>query len=221
MSDGGKFRVYKYIYIYIFFSLQAMVSHAFKMYISWYRHEPGMVWICCVLSGALLFVTPWTVACQAPLSMKFSRQEDWSGLPYPIPGVRMGRNKTELEAWRYLQQSGSKVINASAKRWQVFCRSKRDFMEAWKGFNNNSAIIRERHLGLRTHKNKGRNVCEEEYFLLETLETLFECVIWNHFDGSFINMSLKSKIRLIVKNSGLALSLPFTGFGKIALLLIT
>ena len=34
-------------------------------------------------------------------------------------------------------------------------------------------------------------------------------------------MSLKSKIRLIVKNSGLALSLPLTGFGKIALLLIT
>ena len=32
--------------------------------------------------------------------------------------------------WRYLQQSGSKVINAWAKRWQVFCRSKRDFMEA-------------------------------------------------------------------------------------------
>ena len=89
------------------------------------------------LSHVRLFATPWTVACQAPLSMKFSRQEDWSGLPYPIPGVWMGRNKTELEAWKYLQQSGSKVINASAKRWQVFCRSKRDFMEAWKGFNNN------------------------------------------------------------------------------------
>ena len=28
-------------------------------------------------------VTPWTVACQAPLSMGFSRQEYWSGLPFP------------------------------------------------------------------------------------------------------------------------------------------
>ena len=33
-----------------------------------------------------LFATPWTVAYQAPLSMKFSRQEYWSGLPYPSPG---------------------------------------------------------------------------------------------------------------------------------------
>ena len=31
-------------------------------------------------------VTPWTVACQAPLSMAFSRQEYWSGLPFPSPG---------------------------------------------------------------------------------------------------------------------------------------
>ena len=29
--------------------------------------------------------TPWTVACQAPLSMGFSRQEYWSGLPFPVP----------------------------------------------------------------------------------------------------------------------------------------
>ena len=33
-----------------------------------------------------LFATPWTVACQAPLSMGFSRQEHWSGLPCPPPG---------------------------------------------------------------------------------------------------------------------------------------
>ena len=30
--------------------------------------------------------TPWTVACQTPLSMGFSRQECWSGLPFPSPG---------------------------------------------------------------------------------------------------------------------------------------
>ena len=32
------------------------------------------------------FGTPWTVAHQAPLSMGFSRQEYWSGLPFPTPG---------------------------------------------------------------------------------------------------------------------------------------
>ena len=38
------------------------------------------------LSRVRLFVTPWTVAHQAPLSMGFSRQEYWSGLPFPSPG---------------------------------------------------------------------------------------------------------------------------------------
>ena len=38
------------------------------------------------LSHVQLFVTPWTVAHQASLSMGFSRQEDWSGLPCPPPG---------------------------------------------------------------------------------------------------------------------------------------
>ena len=33
-----------------------------------------------------LFATPWTVAHQGPLSMKFSRQGYWSGLPFPFPG---------------------------------------------------------------------------------------------------------------------------------------
>ena len=32
------------------------------------------------------FATPWTVACQTPLSMGFSRQEYWSGLPFPPSG---------------------------------------------------------------------------------------------------------------------------------------
>ena len=38
------------------------------------------------LSRVQLFVTPWTTACQAPLSMGFFRQEYWSGLPFSSPG---------------------------------------------------------------------------------------------------------------------------------------
>ena len=38
------------------------------------------------LSRVRLCATPWTVACQAPLFMGFSRQEYWSGLPFPSPG---------------------------------------------------------------------------------------------------------------------------------------
>ena len=39
------------------------------------------------LSRVRLFATPWTVAYQAPLSMGFSRQEYWSGLPLPSPDL--------------------------------------------------------------------------------------------------------------------------------------
>ena len=38
------------------------------------------------LSRVRLFATPWTVAHKPPLSMAFSRQEYWSGLPFPSPG---------------------------------------------------------------------------------------------------------------------------------------
>ena len=45
-------------------------------------------------SRVQLFATPWTAARQAPLSMRFSRQEEWSGLPFPSledipdPGIK-------------------------------------------------------------------------------------------------------------------------------------
>ena len=42
--------------------------------------------VCCHFSCVQLFVTLWTVAHQAPLFMGFSRQEYWSGLPFPSPG---------------------------------------------------------------------------------------------------------------------------------------
>ena len=39
-----------------------------------------------VAKSCLTLETPWTVAFQAPLTMGFSRQEYWSGLPFPSPG---------------------------------------------------------------------------------------------------------------------------------------
>ena len=43
------------------------------------------------LSRVQLFATPWTVAYQAPLSMGFSRQLYWSGLPFPSPNDTEGK----------------------------------------------------------------------------------------------------------------------------------
>ena len=50
-----------------------------------------------VIGGGLVaklcptLATPWTIACQAPLSMGFSRQEYWSGLPFPSPEIMLLR----------------------------------------------------------------------------------------------------------------------------------
>ena len=59
-----------------------------------WQSSPGNLWgkpkLCaCVLSRFILvrlFATPWAVAHQAPLSVGFSKQEYWSGLPHPPPG---------------------------------------------------------------------------------------------------------------------------------------
>ena len=45
-----------------------------------------MLRACCLFSHVQLFATPWIVAHQVSLFMGFSRQEYWSGLPYPPPG---------------------------------------------------------------------------------------------------------------------------------------
>ena len=58
-----------------------------------------------LFSCAWLFVTWWTVTCQASLSMGFSRQEYWSGLPFPPPGA--------------LPDSGIKPSFLCLLHWQV------------------------------------------------------------------------------------------------------
>ena len=48
-----------------------------------------LLWLFWLFSHSAMsnsFATPWTVALQAPLSMRFSRQEYWSGFPFPPPG---------------------------------------------------------------------------------------------------------------------------------------
>ena len=49
-----------------------------------------------VISSVQLFVTPWAVAYQAPPSMGFSRQEYWSGLPFPSPIGRLNPRRNTV-----------------------------------------------------------------------------------------------------------------------------
>ena len=60
----------------------------FDPYLSHIFFFPALVElnVCVLVTQLGLFATPWAIAHQAPLSMEFSRQEFWSGLPFPSPG---------------------------------------------------------------------------------------------------------------------------------------
>ena len=94
----------------------------------------------CMLSLVQLFVTPWTVACQAPLSMEFSRQEYWSGLPYPCsgdlpdPGIQKGL--LHLLCW----QVGSLSLASPGKSHCSWVVNKFKFNSTYRFSTNNSNI---------------------------------------------------------------------------------
>ena len=52
----------------------------------WLTYSPPYLCACSVVLVVSDSATPWTVVCQAPLSMEFSRREYWSGLPCLSPG---------------------------------------------------------------------------------------------------------------------------------------
>ena len=66
-----------------------------RLLISWLQSpsavilEPSGIAVVQSRSHVQLFATPWTVAYQASPSMGFSRQEYWSGLPFPSPGTNL------------------------------------------------------------------------------------------------------------------------------------
>ena len=74
------------------------------------------------LSRVRLFVTAWTVAYQAPSSMGFSRQECWSGLPFPSPG-----ESSRPRNWTWVSHIVSRHFTVRATRealktlkWSLF-----------------------------------------------------------------------------------------------------
>ena len=77
------------------------------------------------LSCVPLFATPWTVAHQAPLSMGFSRQEYWSGLPFPSPGdlrdpgIELGSSTLQADSLP-AEPPGNPIVwyRCSVKLWE-------------------------------------------------------------------------------------------------------
>ena len=86
--------------IFLFWGIQQFLLFP-QFFLTCYINRTGM----CMPSHVRLSATPWTVACQAPLSAGFYRQEYWSRLPFPSPGD--------------LPDQGLNLCLLSLLRWQV------------------------------------------------------------------------------------------------------
>ena len=69
-----------------------------------------------VAKSYLTLVTPWTVAHQAPLSLGFSRQEYWSGLPRPLSGDLLNPG-TKLASLMWLRLGASTAEGRGLNPW--------------------------------------------------------------------------------------------------------
>ena len=84
-----------------------------------------------LLSRVQLFVTPWTAAYQAPLSMEFSRQEYWSGLPFstpgdlPDPGIEPRSPVLQADALSSEPPGKSNIFNKDFKKWFISNKSQK------------------------------------------------------------------------------------------------
>ena len=142
-----------------------------------------------LLSHVRLFVTPWTVAHQAPPTMGFSRQEYWSGLPFPSPGdlpnPGIEPRSPTLYADAILSHQGSLRIYSRILT-QMFCKLykngvggsnlklQRQVREVW---NYSGKQLREYKLGQWQWAEKGGNWCwEKPGMLVEVKEKTEEKV---------------------------------------------
>ena len=120
-----------------------------------------------LLSRVQLFATPWTVALQAPLSIGFSRQEYWSGLPFPSP-EDLPDSGIESLAW---QASSLPLAPSEKPLYQAKCLQNVQVtvleMEAiwetvliWSAVSKNAPLTREVSSGTRTKGLPGGPVAE-------------------------------------------------------------
>ena len=77
------------------------------------------------ISRVRLSATPWTAAYQAPQSMAFSRQEYWSGLPFPSPGdlpnpvIEPGSPALQADALRSELPRNYSINNETLQKWKA------------------------------------------------------------------------------------------------------
>ena len=89
-------------------------------------------------------MTPWAIDCQAPLSMGFSRQEHWSGLPFsppgdlPDPGIKSGSSALQADFFFFLPSEPPVQLNSLGAHVQFL----------WESFPNSCGENTEESFGL-------------------------------------------------------------------------
>ena len=84
-----KLKIHRTIVIFCSLYFSNLWSYGWQLKLYTFKEYNLMIWYCviaCMLSCVQLFATPWTIAHQASLYIEFSRQEYWSGLPFPPSG---------------------------------------------------------------------------------------------------------------------------------------
>ena len=97
-----------------------------------------------VTKSCLTLVTPWTIACRVPLFMGFSRQENWSRLPFPSPGESSWpRNWTQVScmAGRFftdwaMRDSWSQLLGKLIRKWMVVQAIPLDAAVCWEALTD-------------------------------------------------------------------------------------
>ena len=74
-----------FIFFYLKSFILLLILSFFILNLTFYWSIADYQWTSEVAQSCPTLAAPWTGACQAPTSMKFSRQEYWSGLPFPSP----------------------------------------------------------------------------------------------------------------------------------------
>ena len=83
------------------------------------------------LSRVQLFATPWTIAYKAPLSVEFSSQEYWCGLPFPSPGVDLKEAEDIKKRWQeYTEELYKKDLNDPDNHNDVITHLEPDILES-------------------------------------------------------------------------------------------
>ena len=153
------------------------------------------------LSHVQLFVTPWTVVCQAPLSTEFSRQKYWSGLPFPPPGDLLDPGIKPASPVSYALVSGSLPLGHLGSPIHSYIYSAK-----WKG-KSLSAQFSWPHGPFSSWNSPGQNTGVGSLSLLQGIFPTRDQTQVSRIAGGFFTSWVKGKLLLCQKS---IYTIPFT-----------